>query len=453
MQVSVESTAGLERRLTVELPEEGVAREVGSRLDRLVQSVQIPGFRPGKAPMKIVVQRFGAAVREEVVGELVRSSFADALASESLRPAGDPALDLVESAPGAGVRYTAVFEVYPDIRLDDLESIEVRRPVAEVQEADVDRTIDTLRRQRREWREAARGAQEGDRITFSLQGEVDGRPLDGGFTSEDRVLELGAGHALPALEQGLIGLEPGGEHDLEVRYPDDYAVSRLAGKTAALHVAARKVEEGMVPEVDAGFIRSLGVESGEVDDLRREVRTDLERELASGTAAITTNRLLEALLERHPVEVPDVLVAEELQRSRAEQTAAGRQGSAGEPGSSPEPGADPGSEVAEVAEVAEAATRRRLQLGLILAQLVSDRDTPPDPSAVRAEVERMVARYEDPARMVSWFYADTSRLRPVVARLAEREAVEAALARVRVVDEPTGFDELMNPRQTSGAPS
>ena len=450
MQVSVESTAGLERRLTVELPEEGLAEQVGSRLDHLMRTARLPGFRPGKAPMKLVVQRFGAAVREEVVGELVRSSFADALASEALRPAGDPVIDSVESAPGAGLRYTAVFEVFPDIRLTGLESIEVYRPAAEVRESDVDRMIDTLRRRSREWREVARGAQEGDRVTFALDGEVDGRPLDKGFTFEDRVLELGSGQALPELERGLLGMEASTERDIEVRYPDDYPVSHLAGKTAALHVQTRKVEEGVRPEVDADFIRRFGVASGEMDDFRRDVRANLERELQAATAAITTNRLLEALVERHPVEVPDALVAEELRRQEAERAAApaGMQdteetGSWPEADAGPETGSDP----------AEAAVRRRLRFGLMLAHLVSDHGGAPDPSAVRAEIERMAATYEDPARMISWFYADPSRLRPIQSRLTERQAVEAALARVRVVDEPAEFDELMNPGQTSEAPS
>ena len=179
MQVSVESTSGLGRRLTVELPEEGVEQEVGTRLDNLKRTVRIPGFRPGKAPMKVVARRFGAAVRDEVVGDLLRTSFADALASEELRPAGEPRIDSVESTPGTGLKYTAVFEVFPEIRITDLESIEVRRPTAEVKESDVDRMIETLRERRRDWQEVTRAARAGDRITFGVEGEVDGRPPRG----------------------------------------------------------------------------------------------------------------------------------------------------------------------------------------------------------------------------------------------------------------------------------
>ena len=432
MQVSVESTSGLGRRLTVELPEEGVEQEVGTRLDNLKRTVRIPGFRPGKAPMKVVARRFGAAVRDEVVGDLLRTSFANALASEDLRPAGEPRIDSVESTPGTGLKYTAVFEVFPEIRITDLDSIEVRRPTAEVQESDVDRMVETLRERRRDWQEVARAARAGDRITFDVEGEVDGRPLEGS-TGENRVVEIGAGQVLPDLDRGLAGMEPGSTREIEVRYPEDHPSPQLAGKTAEMRVEARKVEEGELPEVDADFIRGLGVDTGELDDFRRDVRSSLERELEAATGAVTRNRLLDALLERHPVDVPESLVAEELGRAGL-----------GTPAEVPGDAAH---------EAAAAGVRRRLQLGLLIAQIVSDHDLTPDPGAVRAEIERMAATYEDPAQVVSWFYSDPGRLRPVETRLVEHQAIEATLARVKVVDEPSEFDDLMKPGQTSEASS
>ena len=433
MEVSVESRSGLERRMTVELPAEGVEREVGTRLDNLVRTARIPGFRPGRAPMKIVAQRFGAAVRDEVVGELLRSSFTDALAREALRPAGEPVIDSVETAPGSGLRYTAVFEVFPEIRLDQLESTEVRRPTADVTESDVDRMVETLRERRREWREVARGARPGDRITFDIEGEVDGQALEGSV-GENRVVELGAGHAVPDLDRGLAGMDPGSGRDIEVSYPADHPSPRLAGKTAVMHVEASKVEEGIKPEVDGDFIRALGVESGSLDDFRLNVRENLERELETAVAAVTRDRLLDALLERHPVEVPESMLAEELARAglgRGADEAPGR----------------------KVPEAAQEGARHRLRQGLMLAHIVADLDLSPNPSAVRAEVERMAATYENPSQMIGWFYSEPSRLRPVESRLVEREAVEATLARVKVIDEPAEFDELMNPGQTSEASS
>ena len=278
--------------------------------------------------MKVVARRFGAAVRDEVVGELVRTSFADALASEELRPAGEPRIDSVESAPGTGLRYTAVFEVFPDIRFTDLESVEVRRPVAEVREPDVDRMVETLRKRRREWREVTRGAQPGDRITFNVEGEVDGQPLEGSV-GEDRVIEIGAEQAAPDLDRGLVGMEPASTRDIEVGYPEDHPSPRLAGKSAVMHVEASRVEEGVLPEVDADFVRGLGVESGDLEEFRRDVRSNLERELEAAASAVTRNRLLDAVLERHPVEVPESLVAEELARA----------GLGGPGGGAPRPGA------------------------------------------------------------------------------------------------------------------
>ena len=431
MQVSVESMSALERRMTVELPAEGVEREVGTRLDNLVRTVRIPGFRPGKAPMKVVASRFGAAVRNEVVGDLLRSSFADALAREELRPAGEPVIDSVEAAPGTGLRYTAVFEVYPEIRLEELESIEVRRPAAEVKESDVDRMVETLRDRGREWREVPRAAQPGDRITFDIEGEVDGQLLEGSV-GEDRVIEIGAGHAVPDLDRGLSGMEPGSARDIEVSYPHDHPSPRLAGKTAVMHVETSKVEEGIRPEVDGEFIRSLGVESGVLDDFRNHVRANLERELATAAAALTRNRLLDALLEHHRVDVPESLLAAELARLRG--------------------GADESPDSAAV-KAAEETTRHRLRQGLMLAHLVSDLGLIPDPGAVRAEVERTASTYEDPAQVVAWFYSEPSRLKPVESRLMENQALQATLARMRVVDEPCEFDDLMNPGQTSEASS
>jgi len=264
-------------------------------------------------------------------------------------------------------------------------------------------------------------------------GEVEGSRL-AARSGESRVVEVGAGRALPELDSGLAGLEPGAARDIEVGYPENHPSPLLAGKTATVHVAARKVEEGVMPEVDADFIRSLGVESGELDDFRSDVRANLERELGAAVAATTRNRLLDALLERHPVDVPESLVAEELAR-------AGLAGAA----------AKPAGEAA--IEIVAASARQRLRQGLMLAQLVSDHEISPDPAAVRAEVERMAATYEDPAQVTSWFYSDPSRLRPVEVRLVEERAVEATLARVKVVDEPSKFDELMNPGQTSEASS
>ena len=228
-------------------------------------------------------------------------------------------------------------------------------------------------------------------------------------------------------------MEPASTRDIEVGYPEDHPSPRLAGKSAVMHVEASKVEEGVLPEVDADFVRGLGVESGDLEEFRRDVRSNLERELEAAASAVTRNRLLDAVLERHPVEVPESMVAEELARAGL-----------GGPAEAP---FDPAH------EVAEAGVRRRLQQGLVLARIVSDHQLTADPGAVRAEIERMAATYEDPAQVLSWFYSEPSRLRPVESRLVERQAIETMLARVKVVDEPSEFDELMNPGQTSGASS
>ena len=440
MQVAVEPTTGLERRMTVELPEEGVVEEVGTRLKHLMQTARVPGFRPGKAPLKVIAQRFGTAVREEVVGDLVRGSFGEALTNERLRPAGEPRFDSLASEPGQGVRYTAVFEVFPEITLSELESIEVRRPAASVEEANVDRMIETLRRQRRTWHEVERAAREGDRVTIDFQGTVDGEPFDGG-SAEGRVVELGAGHLIADFEAGLVGIEASGRRDIEVRFPSEYPAAHLAGKTAVFDATASKVEEAALPEVDADLVRSFGIESGEIEEFRANVRSNLERELASAISAATRNNLLDALLAHHPVEVPNVLVAEELsrQRSRDARTLAMQ-------------GIDP-ADLGEAVGGGEALARRRVQLGLLLSEIVSEGELQPSPDEVRAAVERMAETYESPEQVVSWFYADPARLQPLESQLMEERAVESVLERVHLVDEPTEFDALLNPGQTTQARS
>ena len=257
MQVTVESTSTLERRMRVQIPEERVMGEVDKRLGDLARSASLPGFRPGKAPVKVVRRRFGRQVREEVVGELIRSSVDDALASERLKPASRPTIDPLHASPGEGVDFTVTFDVYPDVSLRPLGSIEIRRPRAAVEESDIDRMVETLRRQRRRWEAVEREARSGDRVVIDYRGSVDGNELERG-RGEEVPVELGSGRMIPGFEDGLIGVRAGEEKTLSLTFPDEYADGEVAGKAVEFAVQVHRIEASVLPELDEDFAGGFG---------------------------------------------------------------------------------------------------------------------------------------------------------------------------------------------------
>ena len=286
MQVTVDSPSALGRRLRVRIPEERVVEEVDKRLGDLARSISLPGFRPGRAPVKIVRRRFGGLIRNEVVGEIVRSSLGDALAQEQLRPAGPPTIDPLESASGQGVDYTATFDVYPQVTLHSFDQIEIRRPRADVEESDVDRMIDTLRHQRRRWEQTDREAETGDRVTVDYQGSVDGELLEHGRGEAVRI-DIGSGNMIPGFEEGLVGIRAGEERSLTLTFPAEYAKRELAGKVAEFEVKAHQVEEAVLPDLDDAFATGFGVREGGMDAFRDEVRGNMQRELLFAIKLVT----------------------------------------------------------------------------------------------------------------------------------------------------------------------
>ncbi len=436
MEVHVERSEGLERRLRVQVPEERVKGEVDRRLGEMARTARIPGFRPGRVPMRVLAQRFGRQVRGEVVGEIVQSSLLDALAQEKLRPAGSPVIDPLEAEPGNGVSYTAVFDVFPEITLPDLATLTVRRPVAEVTEADVDAMIETLRRQRTTWREVERAAALGDRVVADLAGSVDGEPREG-LGGEGVEIELGAGRMVAGLEDGLVGVQAGEQRVVELTFPEDHGEPELAGRPVRFEVTVHRVEEPVVPEVDDALAASFGVEEGGVEAFRREVRGNMERELADALRARIRDEVMNALLAAQPVDLPRALVDEEIERQMDER----RRQLAGL-------GIDAERLELDRAHFEEAA-RRRVALGLVLAEVVRSNGLQADPERVRQRVESIASTYEQPAEVVRWIYSDRSRLEPIESVVLEDQVVEWVLERARVEEQPSSFDELLNPGQTS----
>ena len=439
MQVTVDSTNTLERRVRVQIPEERVTGEVDKRLGDLARSASLAGFRPGKAPVKILRQRFGQRVRDEVVGDLVRSSLDDALASEQLQPATRPTVDPLRSQPGEGVDFTVTFDVYPEVALRPLDTIEICRPRAEVEESDIDRMVETLRRQRRQWETSEREARAGDRAVIDYRGSVDGRELPQG-QGEEVPVEIGLGRMIPGFEDGLIGVREGEEKTLHLAFPDEYADEEVAGKAVEFAVNVHRIEETVLPEVDETFVAGFGVREGGVEAFRAELRGNMERELEDGVRNLTKQRVLEALLEGQEFELPSGLVDEEVERAMERQRAEFRHS-----------GMDP-DRLSLEASMFEEAARRRVTLGLLMAETVKVHDIRVDPDRVRQRIETIASTYEDETEVLNYYYSDPQRLSYIESTVLEDQVVEWLLERADVSEEILSFDRVLNPGQTSQAP-
>ena len=434
MQVTVETVQGLERRMRVEIPEERVRGEIDKRLGDLARSVRIPGFRPGRVPVKVVARRYGRQVRDEVVGGIVEESFADALRQERLRPAATPRIAPLESEAGAGVRYTATFDVLPEVSLPSFESIEIARPSAVVADEDVDRVVEKLRKRHRTWKEVERAATPNDRVVVDFEGLVDGEPFEGGKATE-LPIPLDEGSMIDGFEDGLAGARAGEDRTLELTFPEGYP-EHLAGKAVTFDVAVRRVEEPVLPELDDTFAQSVGVGEGGVEALRGEVRANMERELAGALNVTLKQRVMEALLASVDVELPESMVHEEAERAMSRRREELRRA-----------GADP-ERIELEPDVFEKQARRQVTLGLLLAEIVREHRIEPDPQRVRARIDTIASTYQEPEKLVEWYYSSRERLSAVESLVVEDQVVDWILERARVTEEPASFDRILNPGQT-----
>ena len=437
MQVTVEATQGLERRMRVEIPEERIRGEVDKRLGDLARNARIPGFRPGKVPIKVVARRFGQQVREEVVGGIVRDSLIDALDQEKLRPAVTPRIDPLDAEAGTGVNYTATFDVLPEVALPQFESLEITRPVAEVADEDVDRMLETLRTQRRTWNAVERAATEADRVVIDLEGIVDGETLDEADATELPV-ELGGGRMVDGFEDALVGAQAGEERTLDLTFPESYP-EHLAGKPVTFNVKVHRVEEPELPELDDALAESFGIQEGGLDGLRAEARANMARELGDGLAAAVKRRVIDALLAAVEIDLPESMVRAEvenaMERRRAELERSGI-----------EP-----QDIELEPTAFEEPVRRRISLELVGEKIVTEHAIELDQTRVRARVETIASTYQDPARVVEWYYGERGRLSAIESAVIEDQIVEWVLDRATVTDERSSFDQIMNPGQTSDA--
>lgn len=431
MAADLETLGALERRLSIAVPVEEIERQVQVRLKRLAREVKMPGFRPGKVPLKLVVQQYGSQVRSEVLGDAVRKAFGEAVKEANLKVAGYPRIEKRQSADEATeLEFSATFEVYPEVKPGDVSAAVIERPHVEVDEAAVDKTIEVLRKQRTTWHAVTRAAADGDRATVDFEGRIGGEPFEGGKASGASFV-LGEGRMPPEFEAAVRGAAAGESRSFDLRFADDYAAKAVAGKQARFELQVKSVEEPRVPPLDWGFARRLGVADGDLVRMRAEVKANVEREVRKRIEARLKSQALQALLDATPLELPKSLVAMEVQRL-VEATAAElkARGIAFE-----KLPIDP--------QAFEASARRRVALGLIVAELARSEGLQPTPAQVRERIEAEAQAYEHPAEVVKWFYMQPERLSEMESLALEGNVVQWVLSRAKVTDKTMAFDELM----------
>ena len=435
MPSNLETLSALERRLSVTVPATEIDSEVENRLKRLSRTVKMHGFRPGKVPLKVVAQQYGPQVRQEVLGDAMQKTFGEAVRNQNLRVAGYPRFEPKPLAEGsAEFQYSATFEIYPEVVVGDIASAAIERPVLEVDAAEVDKTIEIMRKQRAAYTPVQRAAQTGDRATIDFRGTIEGAEFQGS-SAKDQAVVLGEGRLLPEFESSVAGMKAGESKAFDVRFPDDYHGKEVAGKAARFEVTVKEVAEPHLPEVDAAFAKSLGVADGDLAKMRAEIRANLEREVKGKLKARVKDQVMQALLDTTRLDAPRSLVQMELQRMQA----GARQELAARGLKVPEDAPLP-------MEMFEQQAQRRVSLGLILGEVVKAHELYPKPEQVRALVEEQAQSYERPEEVVKWFYADPERLREIESVTMEENVVTWALGVAKVTDKKVDFDELMGKR-------
>jgi trigger factor len=406
-----------------------IERKVDERLKKLARSVRMPGFRPGKVPLKLIAQTYGSQVRSEVLGDTVQKAFTDAVKQANLKVAGYPKIEKKDPASNA-LEFNATFEIYPEVKVGELSGASVERPAVEVDDAAVDKTIEILRKQRTRFAPVERASQNGDRVTVDFTGTIDGQPF-AGDEATDFGFTIGEGRMLPEFDAAARGMAPGEQKTFDLTFPADYHGKEVAGKKASFAMALKKIEEPRVPELDAEFAKSLGVADGDIAKMRTEVRGNVEREVKKRIESRVKEQALQALLAATPLEVPKSLIGMEAS-SMAERAVADLKAR----GVNPE-------QVPINPQAFEEAARRRVALGLVIAELARAENLQPKPAEVRALVEQEAQSYESPAEVVKWFYMQPQRLSEMEALALETNVVKWVLTKAKVLDKPVTFDELM----------
>jgi trigger factor len=438
MQVSVEDTGELGRKVRVEVPGGKINSEVDTRLQKMTKTTKIQGFRPGKVPLKIVRSKYGTQVRKEVIGELVQSSLYEAISQENMKPAGQPQIDDLKDESGEDLVFTASFEVYPEVNLKDVGLLEFEKPICEVTEDDVTIMIDMLRKQRRELKISKKAAKNGDVLNINFEGSIDGEAFEGG-TGKSHELELGSNSFIAGFEDGLVGASEGENVVVNVKFPQEYGNEALKGKDAEFKVKVNSVNETVLPEVNETFMLEFNVKDGKKETLDNEIKRNMEREVGLTLRRQVKDAVLDALHEANEIELPQALVANEAHRAKQDFEKNLKQ---------------QGHNVKAIdsldASVFNEQAKKRVSLQLILGELIKRNELKAKPEKVKEMIEQVASGYEDPSAVLNWYYSDKKNLAEVESLTLEDDVVDWVLAHAKVIDKACTFDEIMNKGQTAG---
>jgi len=426
MQVSLTATGGLERRLEVAIPAAEVDGEVAQRLNRISRTARLKGFRPGKAPIAVIRQQYGDQVQSEVINDLMRSSFSEAVAREKLNPAGGPRIEPIAMGPGSDLKYAAIFEVLPEVRLKPVADLAIEKPIASVSDSDLEAMVDTLRKQRPAFNAVERGAAANDRVTVDFTGTIDGEEFDGG-NGKDVPIALGAGRVMKEFEDALLGAKPGDAREFQATFAADHANKKLAGKQAKFKVNVTTVEEQVPAALDEAFAKSFGIADGNLDSLRNEVRANMERELGEAIRQKMRTQVLDGLYTSNPLELPRQMVEETIQELQAEMLRR-----AGVRDAKQLPPRQPFEEPA----------RRRVALGLLMSEVVRNAGIQVSREAVQEKLNELAASYSNPDEVRRAYLQNAEMMRQIESQVLEQQAIEWVLGQAKVTEKPATFSDL-----------
>ncbi|HEY0286401.1 MAG TPA: trigger factor [Pseudomonas sp.] len=429
MQVSVENTSALERRMTIGVPAERIETEVNKRLQQTARKAKIPGFRPGKVPMSVIRQRYEDGARQDALGDLIQATFYEAVVEQKLNPAGAPSVEPKSFEKGKDLEYVATFEVFPEFTVAGFESVAVERLSADVADSDLDNMLEILRKQNVRFEVADRAAQNEDQLNIDFVGKIDGEEFAGG-TATGTQLVLGSGRMIPGFEDGLVGAKAGEERVLSLTFPEDYQNLELAGKTAEFTVTVNTISEPKLPELNEAFFTQFGIKETGIEGFRTEVRKNMERELRQAIKSKIKNQVMDGLLAANPIEVPKALLENEVNRLRVQ--AVQQFGGNIKPDQLP-------------AELFEEQAKRRVELGLIVAEVVKQFDLKPDEARVRELIQEMASAYQEPEQVVAWYYKNDQQMNEVRSVVLEEQVVDTVLQKASVTDKAVSYEEAVKP--------
>ncbi|MBR9885033.1 MAG: trigger factor [Oceanospirillales bacterium] len=434
MQVSVETTSGLERQMTITVPAERIDQDVDKQVMQQARTRRMDGFRPGKVPPKVIKRMYGDAIRYDVLNRVVQESFYKAVQQEELKPAGGPSIDLKNDKEGEDLQFVATFEVYPQIELADFSSAEITKQSAEIKDEDVDQMIETLRKQQANWVEVERAAEDGDRLRIDFEGFIDGEAFDGG-KAEGMDLVLGSNSMIPGFEAGLIGATAGADVELNVTFPEDYHAENLKGKPAVFKVKVQSVSGSELPELNTEFFAKFGIEATEADAFRAEVRKNMERELKHALKTKLKEQVFSKLVELNGIDVPAALIDEEIDNLRRQAVQ-----QFGGPNSQIDPNTLP-------KEMFEAQAKRRVTVGLLVQEVVKASEVKVDDERVQQTIAEMAETYQEPQQVIEWYNGNEQILNQIKSMVLEDQVVDQLVASAKVSETEVSYEEAIKPAQ------